>query len=525
MTTPDPREFARLKAVVAAVQAVLDAPGRINESKVKAALATPAPPLPATPAPTPPPTPAPVPTPALVPTPAPTPAPPAPAPVPPQREAKLLAVHYVPWYPPAFRDGNSVTDTGGYYEWYMNMGGDGSGPSGAKLRDRPLPARTYAAGTSRYQMWVEDQTDVVRQMKAAGYNASFVDLVSYNDLNSRNWQIVKAHMDAVQKVDPTFRVVPMLDVTGWQPTAAQAATALRDLAGHPSHAKVDGKPLFATFTPENMSDEFWNEVDRLLADIPHRWIWGVQRWSELARFAARPGAWGMAPWGGRNPNYLASEKNRGNECHAAKLAWVPPISIQDQRPSWGIVEESLGSQQLRDSWRTARDTNAEGVQAITGNDFFESTQMLPSMRNGDSWAALNRLHMEWFATGTKPVPKTYSAWLIHRSHHTTAPLPAGRPRMAPRPGSTPVVDIVESNTWLPVDGVVTVKVGDTVLGTFTATVGEFVKHLPLPAGLAGVPTLTLTVGGKQVLQVVSRNAVTTAPEQEDLAYYATHVTV
>lgn len=453
---------------------------------------------------------------------------------------KVLATHYFTPYPLSYRGSaggfTPAADTGSFYDTgYLSPSGEGGAHAAyySKLRDRPPAADVLTTGTTEAQAFAYDQQVEIGRIKAAGFNATFVDLLDMADSTTRNYRLVHHHLDAAHAVDPAFRVVAMPDMTGGVVTGTAFTNAVAAFAAKPASWHLpDGRLVVVVYTPETGSGStyppsyFQSRATELAAlGVTVAWVWCFQAYETYVdAYTAVANTYGLSNWGGRNPAFAVSERSRAVDATSRGLKWFGPIAHQDQRPPFGIYDEANGSQLLREFWITARQVNAAGIQAITWNDYSESTQFSPSrdMGSPNGWAEMNRLYMRWFTDGVAPTVSSDFACILHRRHHTSNLDSYGQTlRMSLRAFSTATVNLVEVFTWLTAPATVTATIGGVAQTPYTAPAGENVHTFAITTSTAGAPSVTVVRSGTTTVNLTSRHTITTTPVYQDFGYYAT----
>lgn len=442
------------------------------------------------------------------------------------READgLVLAHYFPPLPVSLDNEPPAEDY--YAEEYLDPEGeDGKHEDyGGHVRDRPLGRDPIESEDWR----VEDMRTEVRQAIAGGLDGFTVNVIQLEDgSDPRLWRNTLHLLEAAHDVDPGFAVVLMPDMSGSlaeQDVEAVAAGMAR-LAEEPAaHRLPDGRLLVAPFKAEahgvgwwqDFLDEMEDEHDLPVALLPtfvddERDL--VGEYAEIS--------YGLSVWGARNPEAndpdsreASSGRRRAERVHDLDVAWMQPVSVQDQRPGQGVYEEAENTRNLRATWRLARETGAELVQIPTWNDYTEGTHIAPSVMHGWTFLDVSAYYLTWYKTGSAPEIVRDAVYLTHRTQPVDAePRRDQDELMRLRPGGSPPRDTVEALTFLTAPATVEVRVGDE---THECEVEAGVDTCVVPLAVGSVSAQVLR-DGVSVAQVTSPYQVTDEPEVQDLQY-------
>ena len=438
--------------------------------------------------------------------------------------ARKVFAHYFPPFPISIDDQNPATD---YYQRnFLTTGGEGGKHAayGGFLRDRPLPRAPIGAG---YKL--VDLENEVRQAIAGGIDGFAVDIMQYpSSTNLNQVTTTRTLMKAAEAVDPAFKIMIMLDMSAGGATKSQAEVAayVAELAASPAAYRLaDGRLVLSAFKAEGHDATWWKSFFSLMktqhgttvAFLPT--FLNEQLWAST--FA--PFSYGMGNWGSRNPAYndpttttSTSPLGRVAKVHALGVKWMQPVSIQDERPNQGIYDEAQNTQNLRNTWQIARDSNAELVQIPTWNDYSEGAQLAPSARHGFGFLDISAYYLVWYKLGAPPTIVRDSVYLTHRTQPYAAPPSYPQKLLMKLRGGSPARDTVEALSFLTAPGIITITVGGHTTSC-SAAAGVSSCLAPLSAGSISV---AVTRGGATVASLTSPNQVTATPYVQDLQYVA-----
>ncbi len=435
---------------------------------------------------------------------------------------RLVLAHYVPWFPVSFDNVAASGDT--YARAYLDPAGEGGKHAayGGFLRDRP-----QARPVSSDPAWRDaDMRQEVRDAISAGIDGFAVDIPSVSP-TARSWASVVRLLRAAHDVDPSFRVLLQPDMVGLARfDSATIAAALATLADQPAAMRYDdGRLLVSPYFAEKRTVAWWTDwlgsmsldhgIDvALFPVLQNDLVWGDD-------FA--PISVGIGNWGSRNPSWnsptstgATSPRGRIAAAHARGNLWMQPVSVQDERPRAGLFDEAANTQNLRDTWKVARDGGADWVLLPTWNDYAEGTAIAPSLKHGRAFLDLMAYYTAWFKSGRAPQIVRDGVYLTHRAQQAGAAPVSAQSKLMVLRGGTPARDTVEALAFLTAPAVVTV------------TVGGNATSCALPAGVSpcvaplrpGTVSAEVTRWGAAVASVVSPYEVTATPYVQDLQYVA-----
>lgn len=435
---------------------------------------------------------------------------------------KLVFAHYFPPYPISI---DNVDPTQDYYATeYLSIHGesDAHAAYGGLLRDRPIPRAPLTDGQWRQQ----DLESEVRSAIAAGIDGFSVNIMtSASDTSWWGSGIPAELIAAAHTVDPNFKIMLMPDMNGSikSMTPQELAAEMITYASAPAAFKLeDGRLVVSPFHAEAMSPEWWaqfieamraqNGIDVALVPLFLDPTANMDAYSSIS--------YGFSSWGNRSPasNSVSgpySPMAQAATAHELGKVWMQAVSFQDARPTQSIFDEAENSQNLRDTWRIAIESDSEWVQLTTWNDYGEGTSFAPSVGHGRALLDLNAYWLYWFRTGQAPEAVRDTAYLIYRSQPMSAvPVNPSLSPMVLREGSSPARDTVEVVTVLAQPATLNVAVGPTTtLCSVPAGVGTCLVPLAVGSLVA-----TVTRGTEEVARVASHIDVSGSPINQNMDY-------
>lgn len=435
---------------------------------------------------------------------------------------KLVFAHYFPPYPISIDNVDPAQDY--YAAEYLSVSGEGSTHSayGGLLRDRPIPGVPLA--DSRWRQ--EDLESEVRSAIAAGIDGFSVDIMtSASDSSWWGSSIPSALMMAAHTVDTKFKIMLMPDMNGSfkSITPQDLAADMAAYANAPAVFKLDdGRIVVSPFHAEAMPAQWWTQFIEAMRD---EYGIGVALVPLFLDATANMDAYssisyGFSSWGNRSPasnsgSGPTSPMTEAATAHALGKLWMQSVSFQDARPSQSVFDEAENSQNLRDTWGIAVESDSEWVQLTTWNDYGEGTSFAPSVGHGRALLDLNAYWLYSFRTGRVPEVVRDTAYLIYRSQPLSAvPVNPSLTPMMLRPGSSPARDAVEVVTVLTEPATLTVITGEI---TTTCSVPAGVGSCLVPLAIGSV-IATVTRGTADVARVVSHVDVSGMPINQNLEY-------
>ncbi len=397
---------------------------------------------------------------------------------------------------------------------------------GGYLRDRPI-TRAPASGTE--PTWrKEDMKIEVRQAIAAGLDGFALDIMQIEgDPDYRVWNSTRYMLEAAAAVDPGFKIMLMPDMGGsmTQKSPATLAKYMAQLGASKSAYRLsDGRLVISPFMAEAHAASWWKsfmDIMRNTYKMPVAFVPVFVGHEQNHAKSFAPISYGMGNWGARNPKwndaeatYSTGPTGRAKAVRAMGQLWMQPVSVQDSRPRSGVFDEAENTQNLRNTWKIARDGGAGWVQIPTWNDYTENAHVAPSMRNGTAILDINSYYLTWFKTGAAPKIVRDTVYLSHRTQPWAAKPSYPQTKLMQLRGGSPARNTVEALTFLTAPGTVTVTVGSKVT---SCSVPAGVSSCIAPLGSGSVSAKVVRAGAA-VSSVTSPVKVTTTPYVQDLQY-------
>ncbi len=426
---------------------------------------------------------------------------------------RLVFAHYFTPFPISID--NKSPDVDYYTRNYLAPTGESGQHAayGGLLRDRPI-GRSPLTGA-----WQDaDIENEIRQARTAGLDGFTVDLLS---LTSYHWDRVVSLLNAAHRVDPSFKIMLMPDMTtlNSQPSATLAAS-IATLAAYPAAFKLpDGRLVVSPFKAENQTAAWWATwitTMKTKHGITTAFVPTLLDWKKYASSFSSI-SYGFSQWGLSNPGSNTGNPANAIQAHSMGKIWMAPTHVQDERPNQGIFDEAANTETLRLSWDGVINSTTDWVDIPTWNDYSEGTHIAPSAKHGYSYLDLMSYYITWWKTGQAPTVVRDGLYLTHRTQPFAAkPLLAQTKLMTLRANTTPARDTVEAVAFLIDPATVTVKVGSHTY-TWDAPAGMSTKNFPLATGQVSG---SVTRFGAVTTQVTSPFTVTTTPSVQDLQYDA-----
>ncbi|WP_424805708.1 glycoside hydrolase family 71 protein [Rhodococcus sp. 27YEA15] len=436
---------------------------------------------------------------------------------------KLVFAHYFPPYPISIDNKPSSTDY--YASEYLSPRGEESAYAsvGGFLRDRPQPR-----SVSTDPEWkVRDLENEVRQAIDGGIDGFTVDILTKSSNPLWSSSVPGDLLAAAAAVDPRFKIMLMPDMNS-ELGALDPEELADELSQYTAAPAVfhlqDARLVVSPFLAERHDPAWWSSFmdvmkNRYGIDVAFVPMF-LDSTPNMETFA--PISYGMSTWGGRNAAFnpvtdtgVGSPMGQVNRAHQLGKVWMQSVSFQDARPSQSVFDEADNTENLRNMWQIARDSNSEWVQLITWNDYSEGTSFAPSVGHGQALLDLNAYYVDWFKAGVAPNVTRDAAYLTYRGQLSTAqPSDPSASPMVLRAGSAPVSDTVEVLTYLVASAAVEVTTGGI---TTTCQVGAGVDVCTVPAGVGSVSAHVVR-DGVQVAVVQGHSEITSTPAVQNMEY-------
>ena len=283
-----------------------------------------------------------------------------------------------------------------FYPWF-----DRDTWSSPQLLDTPL--RPYSTDD------LDDMVRVLSEVKAAGLDAvavSWQGLALDGGWNHRRMMVL---LEAARRAD--LRLCVLLETTVANPQHEQKAVApdpdtvlqwLKDIvdayAGHPAYLHVGGRPVVFAYAAQRLTEPRWRDVlGRLRAD--GRDVLLIGEGSNTTRLGAFQGLFYYASnqftgdgvrdfdrresLGARTYHLLSGEDG-------GRRIWVATVSpgYDDTRLTDGRVSRATDRDEGRYydiQWQAAFEMGADWIVVTSWNEWWESTVIEPSQRDGDKY--------------------------------------------------------------------------------------------------------------------------------------------
>lgn len=451
--------------------------------------------------------------------------------------SKKSLPHYYPAFPISLH--NEADPNTDYYETtYLNPDHPSFRSFGGWIRDRPPKRAARPAGTiDGIAAWrVEDAKNEVRWAIQQGHDGFFHNIMTYP--GSGNWQVEvgRALYAAAKYVDPGFKIVPEVDVTGIKQTVpiATIAAYLHEYLSHPSAwVLADGRKLISAFGAEHNPVSWWQQLLSAVQGYGHTTAFMPCLLNLMGyRDAFAPICYGMGEWGDGNPGYndpysttATSRIGRLDAVQAKGLKAMSAVRVQDGRYREGIYDEAENSTNLRFTALIDRTSGAEFMQWPTWQDYTESSHIMPSDKEDFAISDLISYFVRWSKEGAQPPIVRDGLFLSHRKHpHAATPTSPYytllmKPRGVPGTGS-PGRDMIEVLSFLTAPADITITAG-SVVTTYAAPAGLFVKTVPLQVGNVSAVAKRSGVAVPRCT-ATSAHPVVNRPYAQDMTYYWTN---
>jgi SpoIID/LytB domain protein len=425
---------------------------------------------------------------------------------------KKVFAHYFTPYPVSIDNKDPRVDY--YTTQYLTPDGEGGKHAayGGFLRERPLPQAPLT--TADWQL--ENMKKEVQRATQAGLDGFTVDILT---ADGYNWDRVKLLYRAAPLVDANFKLLVMPDSNG---SAVRDINLLADRVTELARSSAafrlpDGRLVISPFYAEKLGVAYWTKFIALMnaRGVDVAFVPCFLNYDDnVADFA--PISYGFSNWGSRNPASNQDLAGLISDAHSRGKIWMQPVSIQDNRPSQGIYDESRNTENLRLTWDAAISGNADWVQIPTWNDYSENTQVSPSTHVG--WAPLDisSYYLTRYKTGVWPEIVRDVVYISHRVQPAGA-VPTGGQKMLMkiRRGSSSPRDKVEILSFLESPATIDVTIGGRT-ESYAAKEGVQAQLFDLRSGNHAANVVR---NGAPVASVTSLYGTTSTPTVQDLTYY------
>lgn len=413
---------------------------------------------------------------------------------------KDVFAHY--FYPFPLQIDDVAASADYYSRNYLKPSGESNKflTQGGYLRSRPLSLPVTDA--TKY-LSANMQLEIL-MAAARGITGFTVDILSFADamLSTGRYASLRA---AAAIADPTFKIVPMLDLTSLgistsatgltQTQAVQLITLFNSYSN--AYRIPDGRLLVTAYSGTLNPASWWKSVIATLnaagvtvALLP------IMPGAQVPDSTFTPIIYGWGGWGTATPGPSAAIT--AATAHAVGLKYMAPILTQQYRPKDSVFWEAQGSLTFRNSWNAAIESGADFVQIITWSDFSESGQVQPytdaslSGAIGNGFYDLNAYYAQWFLTGSAPEITQDVVYWFHRQMRSSDAHPNQKGTTANN--GDPEKAIVELVSFLTDAGGLVVNLGTS---TTTVAVPKGIGDAVTPYA-PGVPSFALQRNGSNV---------------------------
>lgn len=412
---------------------------------------------------------------------------------------------------------NAVAENDFYTRGYLDPKGENGKHAayGGFLRDRPLPRPPIPAPD-----WplVDAETDV-RRASQAGIDAFQLNVMS---LRPRDmfYRYLTRYLDAVERLDTAFRIIPCIDCLGEHNNAASPEELARQLAPILQRKGIlrmaDGRPMLSCFLYE------WWKVDRWQKIFAELDTLGIKPYFApmfLRTTDLDPKLLAMADmvggWAGNHMGGVDAVADLHRRVRDAGKAFMWSVWPQDYRPKDGWYNEAHNSLLFRTGFERGIAEDVACINVMTWNDYSESSQIAPSSNTGYAFADLTRFYADWYKSGSRPEIVRDVLFYFHRRDFAARKfaLMSQPSTAAIRYGPGPF-DEIELLAFLKEPGRLEI-IQEALTTGKDADAGMTSLFAPLATG---PQRLRLSRQGAAVMEVESAFAVRANPEIQNLAY-------
>jgi hypothetical protein len=426
---------------------------------------------------------------------------------------KKVFANYFPPCPISLDNLDSSIDY--YTTQYLNPNGENGNwaADGGVLRERPLPRAVDPSPDWQ----LNDMKTEVSRATSAGLDGFTYDLLA---LDGVVWDRLNLLLQAVQAVDPNFKIMLMPDGTAPATSDAELLAAkIASIASSPALSRLsDGRLVISPFAPEVQGATWWSSFVNIMQTaygIPVAFVPTFLNYQDNAA-AFAPFSYGFSNWGDRTPatntsTYLASLRD---DAHSRGKIWMQAVSVQDNRPRSRIYWEANNTENLRATWAAAI-SGADWVQIPTWNDYTENTQVSPATHIGWGPLDITSYYLTQFKQGVAS-PITRDVVYVSHRIQSYGLVPTNQTQlMNLSPYSSAPRDAVEVLSFLTTEANVTVRIG-TEEYNYSAPAGVFAMTYPLAMGSIHV---SVSRSGHLLTDVSSKSPIVSTRATQDLQYY------
>jgi hypothetical protein len=262
----------------------------------------------------------------------------------------------------------------------------------------------------------------------------------------------------------------------------------------------DGRLVVSAFDAGLNSAAWWQSVLNTLsaqgikvAFVPTFLGWGTY----AAAFA--PLSYGFGDWGTATAPASSAMQSTPATVHSTyDKIFMMPVDPQQYRPKDFIYWEAGNSAALRQAWTGSIQGDADWVQAVTWNDFSESSTIEPAtdatlQRNiGTGFYNLTGYYASWFLTGQQPTITHDVLYYFYRREPVTG-VAKGQSQLATAYTGVPD-NSIELLGFLTSPGVLKITIGGK---TYTQNAAAGIVSFSIPTQ-PGTPLFTLSRSGSDV---------------------------
>jgi hypothetical protein len=306
---------------------------------------------------------------------------------------------------------------------------------------------------------------------------------------------------AAQAVDSRFKIVIMPDISTLGTDADAVVQIIAAVAGSSAAYHLsDGRLVVSPFDASLNTAAWWQGVISQLgaqgiqiALVPTFLGW------ESAADAFSAFSYGFSDWGSATvAGALALQGDPAIVHSSYKKIFMMPVDPQQYRPKDFIYWEAGNSAALRQAWTSSIQGDADWVQAVTWNDFSESSTIEPAtdatlQRNiGTGFYNLTGYYASWFLTGQQPAITHDVLYYFYRREPVTG-VAKGQSQLATAYTGVPD-NSIELLGFLTSPGVLKITIGGK---TYSQNAAAGIVSFSIPTQ-PGTPLFTLSRGGSDV---------------------------
>jgi glycosyl hydrolase family 71 len=409
---------------------------------------------------------------------------------------KRVFAHYFHPFPVSIDNNPPATDY--YNAQYLTRTGESNKwlKEGGYLRQRPLGV-TPSGNPNFRQLNMEGE---VRAAIARGITGFTFDSMAATDATDSTSDL-HLMLAAAQAVDSRFKIVIMPDISTLGTDADAVVQIIAAVAGSSAAYHLsDGRLVVSPFDASLNTAAWWQGVISQLgaqgiqiALVPTFLGW------ESAADAFSAFSYGFSDWGSATvAGALALQGDPAIVHSSYKKIFMMPVDPQQYRPKDFIYWEAGNSAALRQAWTSSIQGDADWVQAVTWNDFSESSTIEPAtdatlQRNiGTGFYNLTGYYASWFLTGQQPAITHDVLYYFYRREPVTG-VAKGQSQLATAYTGVPD-NSIELLGFLTSPGVLKITIGGK---TYSQNAAAGIVSFSIPTQ-PGTPLFTLSRGGSDV---------------------------